>query len=241
MNNSETKRGELLDKISALLEKTVTNGCTEAEALTAASLAEKLMAKYGLNLADLKAIDPITGCSQEYVELGQKRTHEVQYMAGSIAAFTETKTWYRRQHCDPKTGAPSVGVMFLGLAADVQIAIYLFKTIRVAIDTEWKRYWSSHSGNGVNARTARKNFTLGMTERLWDRLDEMREARIAKAVNDCREIVLAKDRLIAEAFKNTGIKLGSNRTRNYYLPDDHSYLAGQKAGDRTSLSAGELK
>ena len=49
---TQAKRNELLDKITALLAKTTANGCTEAEAIAAAGLAEKLMAKYGFSLAE---------------------------------------------------------------------------------------------------------------------------------------------------------------------------------------------
>jgi len=41
----QEKRTALLDKISALVEKTEANGCTEAEALAAAEHAQSLMAK----------------------------------------------------------------------------------------------------------------------------------------------------------------------------------------------------
>jgi len=45
---AQARRSALLDKISALLAKTQHNGCSEAEALAAAELAQKLMDKYGL-------------------------------------------------------------------------------------------------------------------------------------------------------------------------------------------------
>jgi hypothetical protein len=59
----QVRRSALLDKISALLAKTQHNGCTEAEALAAAELAQNLMAKYGLSLAELEEISsPADAC-----------------------------------------------------------------------------------------------------------------------------------------------------------------------------------
>lgn len=48
-----TKREKLLDIIQALTQKTVGNGCTEAEAIAAAEKAQRIMEKHGLSLADL--------------------------------------------------------------------------------------------------------------------------------------------------------------------------------------------
>jgi hypothetical protein len=48
-DTDQAKRSALLDKISGLLAKTRENGCTESEAIAAAELAQKLMAKYGLS------------------------------------------------------------------------------------------------------------------------------------------------------------------------------------------------
>ena len=59
----QVRRSALLDKISALLAKTQHNDCTEAEALAAAELAQNLMAKYGLSLAELQEISsPADAC-----------------------------------------------------------------------------------------------------------------------------------------------------------------------------------
>ena len=59
----QVRRSALLDKISALLAKTQLNGCTEAEALAAAELAQNFMAKYGLSLAELQEISsPADAC-----------------------------------------------------------------------------------------------------------------------------------------------------------------------------------
>jgi hypothetical protein len=55
--------------------------------------------------------------------------HPVQYCQGSIAQFTNTKC--RRR---------GTRLCYFGLAANVEIAKYLTKVFRAAMDTEWKRY-----------------------------------------------------------------------------------------------------
>ena len=193
---TQAKRNELLDKITALLAKTTANGCTEAEAIAAAGLAEKLMAKYGFSLAEFKALEPAGACEQFYTETGRTRTHEAQYVADAIAAFTDTRYWWQRQRWRPQTDSSSVGVVFFGLSADVQIATYLFKVIRAAMDFEWQRYWKAERrGTRANPRSERKAFMQGMTNRLRHRLYQMKRERDNKSgngTNDCRAVVLVR-------------------------------------------------
>ena len=83
-----------MDKISALLAKTQHNGCTEAEAIAAAELAEKLMDKYGLSLSELQIIESaVDACESGATGVGKQRAHEVRRMAWAIALFTDTKCW----------------------------------------------------------------------------------------------------------------------------------------------------
>ena len=93
----EAKRSALLDKISALLAKTGANGCTEAEAIAAAELVEKLMTKYGLSLSELEAISsPADVCDADGAPIGNVRSHEVLHVSGAIAHYTDTRSWYQR-------------------------------------------------------------------------------------------------------------------------------------------------
>src|SRR5207249_1334660 len=93
----QAKRTALLDKISALISKTELNGCTEAEALAAARLAEKLMTKYGLSLAELKLIQtPGAACKVDATRIGNSRAHEVLHLSPAIAFFTDTRCWFNR-------------------------------------------------------------------------------------------------------------------------------------------------
>ena len=49
-----TNRDDLIEKVRALLSKTVDNGCTEAEALAALDKAHALMDAYEVTGADLQ-------------------------------------------------------------------------------------------------------------------------------------------------------------------------------------------
>jgi len=248
----QAKRGALLDKISALLAKTELNGCTESEALAAAELAQRLMDKYGLSLSELQIIQsPVDACEPGATTIGKEQAHEVRRLAWAIALFTDTKCWLQRN------GMIQVGrdrfrwhvdrgiiLVYFGLPADVAVATYLTDTFRIMMDTEWNAFWSAYpKKTKPNSRTARSSFMRGMTDRLSERLEQMKLARNQVNENNCREIVLVKERIVEDAFNTRFGKQRFRRSgrRNQHSLDDASYYAGAAAGDRVSISSGALE
>jgi hypothetical protein len=249
----EEKRSALLDKITALLAKTERNGCTEAEALAAGDLAQKLMDKYGLSLSELQMIQsPADVCEVDAVSIGRCRAHEILHLASTIATFTDTKAWCNRRgrisigngksrmHTDGEH--KNIVLCYFGLKADVQIANYLTCTLRNALDTEWRAYWQKASKHSEKSgRTVRINFMLGMMDRLSERLLLMKEERAATA-NHCRAIVLAKTHIVAAAYdafiKGSPMRRGRAR---YYNHHSESIHAGYAAGNRVSITSGAIE
>jgi hypothetical protein len=120
------------------------------------------------------------------------------------------------------------------------VAIYLTNTLRVALDTEWHAYWKANGKTSkTSARTARTNFMRGMVWRLSERLREMKKAQGQANANNCRAIVLAKTRLVSEAYKASGIKPRIGY-RSSSMADGRALHAGVAAGDRVSISSGAL-
>jgi hypothetical protein len=67
LSNSRSKDG-LAQKLRALQNMTVANGCTESEALVAAAKAAELLERYGLSLEELKAAAPDQVCDRDSVD-----------------------------------------------------------------------------------------------------------------------------------------------------------------------------
>jgi hypothetical protein len=246
-DTDQVKRIELLDKISALLAKTLVNGCTEAEALAAAELAQRLMAKYGLSLAELETVKPVEACSADGTPIGNQRCHEVVHCANAIAYYTDTKSWYQRRgiihmgqgRCRMHEHRGIIAVFF-GLPADVEVAIYLTNTLQVAMDSEWSAFWKTHGKTSeTSARTARANFMRGMAWRLSARLHEMKQAQGAANTNNCRAIVLAKERIVTEAYAATGIKPRTSGG-SIFAGDAGAYFAGDAAGTCVTIARGAI-
>jgi Protein of unknown function (DUF2786) len=253
----QAKRSALLDKITALLAKTEQNGCTEAEAIAAAELAQKLMGKYGLSLSELQAISsPADVCEPDGITIGKRRAHEVLHLSNAIAFFTDCKSWYStaglihlgkdriRLH-DTSAKSGCVVLVYFGLTADVAVAKYLTETLRNMLDTEWKAFWRAYPHTPKpSASKARASFMRAMTGRLSARLYEMKADQSQSETNDCRQIVLVKADIVQNAY-NTAFGKPRIRRRSFAGQpsrsfDLASYNAGDAAGQRVSISSGAL-
>jgi hypothetical protein len=132
-------------------------------------------------------------------------------------------------------------LVYFGLVADVQVAIYLTNILRSAMDAEWKTYWSAHRNDSdSSARTARASFMRGMAERISTRLYSMKEAQNKASDNNCRAIVLVKKDIVKKAFEATQIKIRTV-TRREGLSDSGAYHAGTMAGGRVTIASGALQ
>jgi Protein of unknown function (DUF2786) len=236
MKESLASKDSLVQKLQALQNMTVANGCTESEAVVAAGKAAELLERYGLSIQELKAAAPDQLCDQDSVNCGRPRhTHEVQFLAPVIAEFTKTKTWISRSSTE-------VQVTFFGLKADVKIASYLFNVFRAAMETEWKVYWACYGVEpNVNRRTTRRSFMLGMTKRLQVRIRELIEkTKSAPILSASREIVVLRAEIVEKAFRDLDLRLKKRRQTISNNFDANAFAAGQMAGDNVSISSGAL-
>lgn len=235
MKDNHASTESLAQRLRALQNMTVANGCTESEALVAAAKAAELLERYGLSLTELKAAAPDNLCDSDTVKCGRRHTHEAQFLAPNIAQFTNTKVWLSRNKTD-------VQLTFFGLKADVQIASCLFNLFRAAMETEWAMYWASHrQEHYAHRKTVRKSFLTGMTQRLNARLSAMIEAaHSAAAQTQSREILLLKAQIVEKAFSDLNIRLerGRGTTRSHF--DYMAYAAGQAAGEKVSINSGAI-
>jgi hypothetical protein len=107
---------------------------------------------------------------------------------------------------------------------------------------EWGAFWHRHSKTSTaSCRTARANFMCGMTYRISERLSDMKRAQSQANENNCREVVLAKDRLVDQAYEAVGIKPRRSRRGQRMVADEGAFEAGFAAGDRVSIASGALR
>ena len=82
-------RSNIINKIRALLSKTVENGCTEAEAMSALSLAQTMMDTYEISDADLNEIKQESAIKDTMKDM--RDPHHIRaHICVAISKFTHT-------------------------------------------------------------------------------------------------------------------------------------------------------
>lgn len=162
-------------KIAALLAMTLAAGCTEAEAMAAATKAADLMREHGLSEADIT----IGQASVAHATKGRSARDDLWKIVGHC-----TNTACTVQHV---TGRPGADLIFVGRDPGPEIAVYLVAVLNRALDTAIADFKASpfyvRRRAAATRRAAVQDFTKGMVRRLADRLIEVFGPTINKAAN----------------------------------------------------------
>ena len=224
-----TELARVKARIKALAEKTISNGCTEAEAMAAAEMVGRLLERYALSMEEIDVREE--RCVQVEVPIGGKRRRPIDGCVTSITRFCDCKVWIARDGILPS-------YVFFGFDADTALASYLFTVIDRAMATALTAFRRTNPQlSGTRLRDASKSFQQGMAARIADRLDQMhrtRDANIAQCSTGTA-LVLVKHQVIDDAFRETNIRLvavtGLRRARL-----NGAFRHGLAAGDRVNLN-----
>lgn len=172
-----------IERIRALRQKTVANGCTEAEALSAAAKVRELLAEHGLN-------DEAVCFESASVGLGRKRRAPVDGLWNVIGWYCDCVAYLSREHDQ------SLSVVYHGAHPKPLLAEYLHdcceNALRVAVDRE------KASGPYRRRRTRRtrsqhlKAFQEGFILALNRKLVSMKGIANTGALTDARRSLESK-------------------------------------------------
>lgn len=218
-------RAKVAAKIRALLAKTVENGCSKEEALSAARVAADLLARHEMDLGEAELHATPYG-EREVVEpdaVGDR----LWRVAFAIAKLTSC-TWWQTG-----PGVTPVRVTFLGLEHEVEIAGYLMAICARAMRDALAAVDRDVAILKPEFRRRRRNaFLDGMSETLRDRILEMVPPRPAGT-----GLVVLRSEMLKEEMKRRGIDITNLRTspgRDF----DPGYDGGREAGERVALDPG---
>jgi len=123
-------------RIKALTEKTVANGCTEAEAMSAAEMVGRLLERYALSMDEIEVRS--ARCVQVEVELGSRRRRPIDGTVPAIARLCDCRVWLTPAAREGVSGEKPKGIryIFFGFETDTALAAYLFAVVDWAIKTE---------------------------------------------------------------------------------------------------------
>jgi hypothetical protein len=217
-------------RIQALRAKTMVNGCTEAEALTAAAKVAELLDRYDLSLSDVDIRE--APCEQRTYETGRKKRIPLDDCVGAVADFCDCRVWREK---NPNGEARYV---FFGLRSDVEVAHYLTELIDGAVRTELGRYKTSAAYlkfRHQDRHIANGSFTLGMVASIADKLTAMKAGRDAVNHGNGRDLVVLKASVVDAELDKLDLKLRTVR-RATRMVAPTAYQAGEAAGAALAIN-----
>lgn len=138
-----TDMNKIAEKIQHLLDKTVANGATEAEAQQAILAAQRLMAKYNVELEQLSTGDKPIKCSLEISKVkANPRNNQIQCIIAEAFA------------CKPLISGINRKLMFFGREDNAKAAVsameYVHKVLEAGIRKTCRSYGLESSQRGAS-------------------------------------------------------------------------------------------
>lgn len=219
-----TQRENLIDKIRALMSKTVENGCTEAEAMAALAKARAMMDAHEVTDGELQLSREETAVLRREPP-GSKDPHKVKaFLAMAIAEFTDCRAWRDGQKA----------LVFCGLPSDARFATWLLDSLAQFVRAELVNHLMSDLNIGADRTAVCNGFAAGCCSRISARLRELVAQSKSAQTSNGRELVVVKSAAVSAKMAELGITLGKSRSSSRRF-DGNAYAAGKAAGDRASF------
>jgi hypothetical protein len=224
---------KLRTRIQGLRAKTIDNGCTEGEALSAAAKVAELLDRYDLSLTDVEIRE--APCEERVYETHLKKRIPLDECVGAIAAFCDCRVWRE------KNATGEARFVFFGLRSDVEVAHYLAELIDGAVRAELGRYKVSADYKRFRHQErhlANASFTLGMCASIADRLVAMKAERDGVIQSSGRGLVVLKAAVVDTELQKLGLKLRAVQEGPGRMISPLAYDAGGAAGESVALNPG---
>ena len=199
-------RKKMLEKVRAILSKTMENGCTEEEAMAALAKARELMATYEIDEKDIAELE------QEKATIFRtdpKDPYEIKFwLAKNVGKFTRCRAFADKKKV----------VSFAGLESDVIFATWLLDTLQRFIMRALREYQRQLiSKKKVSSNFTSSSFVSGCAARISEKLKEL-------------TVEYTQNALVTAELAKNGIVLHNRRSTSR---DIHaaSANAGYKAGN----------
>lgn len=224
--DGETKK--IRERLRRLLSMTVENGATEAEAISAAEKAAKLMADHNLHFRSVEEIE-----AEDYApdqrdwfrgSKGRARSAPIpvtRWCIDGISRLCNVESCWNTY-----TGQ----LEFFGAPHETEAAHYFEEIIRRAIEREWTGYRQRHGGRGGSG------FKHAMAMRIASRLNKMAdEAAKSSQTGTGTDLVVVRRALVEKRFSDRHPRLRTC-SANPTFSDHRATCAGFSAGDKVALN-----
>lgn len=219
-------------RIQGLRSKTTDNGCTEAEAVSAAAKVAELLDRYDLSLTDVEL--RAARCERREYENPRKKRVPLDGCIGVIADFCDCRVWRE------KNRARDVRYVFFGLSSDIEVAHFLTELIDHAVRSELGRYKISAGYRRFrhqDRHVVNSSFTFGMVASIADKLAVMKRERDAVNNGTGRDLVVTKASIVDAELEKLDLELRTvaGATRIVWPA---AYDAGETAGASLTINPG---
>ena len=223
---------KLKSRIQALRAKTIDNGCTEEEALSAAAKVAELLDRHDLSLTDVEL--RAAPCERRVYETHRKKRIPLDDCIGAIAHFCDCRVWRE------KNAAGESSYVFFGLRGDIEVAHYLADLIDTAVRTELGRFKTTADYGRFRHQQrhlANASFALGMVASIADRLVAIKASRDQVNEGTVRGLVVLKTSVVDAEFDKLDLNLRTRRSTGRTV-SMAAYEAGGAAGASLAINPG---
>lgn len=223
---------KLRTRIQGLRAKTTDNGCTEAEAMSAAAKVAELLDRYDLSLTDVEIREAL--CERREYETHHNKRIPLGDCIVAIAAFCDCRVWRE------KSPTGEARYVFFGLRSDIEAAHYLTDLIESAVRFELGCYKTTPDYQRFRHQErhmANASFTLGMVASIAGKLTAMKAGRDQAKSDAGRDLVVLKSAVVDAELDKLDLKLRTVR-RAVRMVSPNAYDAGGAAGAALAINLG---
>ncbi len=220
-----------LDKLKRLIQalraKTVTNGCTEEEALIAAAKAAELLDRHDLSLSDLEIR---TGqCERSAIATNKKQRQPISACLPAIAEFCNCKVWLEKDE------NRHIHYVFFGLRHSIEMAHYVYDVITAAMQRAWEHYARTQRFIRYG-RDEKGSFLFGMAVSIAEKLVVMKTERDeATRLGTGRDLVVLHQSVVESEFAKLDMTFRRGRSSGKKVAAA-AFEAGQDAGQGITVN-----
>lgn len=206
---------KILNQIRALQNKTVDNGCTEEEAMSASKKMGELLDKYNIDMSEIEITEK-GACIEVVIDTGQYRERPISNCLYGISIFTDTRICISHSKLYKRTY-----YRFFGYKVDCEVAEYLYYICHNTLELGWQVA-------KLHGATNRADFQKGMAISMSSKLQEMKKWR-EQEVSNCTGLMVLKNQIVEKEFGllHPKLKKATSQKLNY----SSDYFAGRQAGE----------
>jgi CRISPR/Cas system-associated endoribonuclease Cas2 len=229
-----------IESVKATIAKLITlannESATENEARVAMNRAERLMAKYQLDQAQILREKIKVGVDVSAATVSAKcyytgKLENWEYRLGhALSKIFECMSVKGRPYREADTNRKARDMYFIGLPNDLSLTLYFFDYCQDEIGRHMELAYPDEG------QRVRNSFAVGMVTRIRQRMKELYKRYKELILSDCTDIVIFKDDAIDREKKNA-FPHGTSKSYLHTKNIAEEFRKGMEAGNHVHLSS----